>query len=152
MSKAVGRPTKLTPEVQERIVQVIRAGNYAEVAAQCAGIGEATFYRWLQRAEEEPSGKYAEFREAIKKAEAEAHAEAVAQVRLAARENWAAGMTWLERKYPSKWGRFDRTEHSAEVSIRIVREGDEPTIEGAIEADVIEPLPKQLEAPLVTKK
>ena len=49
MSKARGgRPSKLTPEVQEKIVTAIRAGNYAQVAAVYAGIGERTFYRWME--------------------------------------------------------------------------------------------------------
>ena len=52
MSKARGgRPSKLTPEVQEKIVTAIRAGNYAQVAAVYAGIGERTFYRWMERGE-----------------------------------------------------------------------------------------------------
>ena len=33
-----GRPTKLTPDVQEKIVQAIRAGNYIETAAAYAGV------------------------------------------------------------------------------------------------------------------
>ena len=120
-----GRPDKLTPQVQERIVQVIRAGNYAVVAAQVAGIHEDTYHLWMARGEGEGSGKYSDFFRAVKDAEASAEAEAVAQVRVAARQNWAAGMTWLERKFPSRWGRYDRTENNTELTIRIKREGDE---------------------------
>lgn len=35
---AAGRPTKLTPEVQEKMLVAIRGGNYREVASQWAGI------------------------------------------------------------------------------------------------------------------
>jgi transposase len=117
-----GRNSKLTPLVQERIVVAVRAGNYAAVAAAYAGISERTFYSWLTRGENESSGKYREFADAVNRAEAEAEAEAVAQVRLASRDNWAAAMTWLERKYPRRWGRFDRQEVAGEVTIRIVDE------------------------------
>jgi len=33
----MGRPTKLTPEVQDKIVQAIRAGNFMSTAAAYAG-------------------------------------------------------------------------------------------------------------------
>jgi transposase-like protein len=104
----MGRPDKLTPQVQERIIQAVRGGNYVEVAARYAGIDKAQFYRWLERGEREKAGKFRDFRNAIKDAEAAAEAEAVAQVRLAARDSWQAGMTWLERKFPERWGRNDR--------------------------------------------
>jgi len=122
--KTGGRPTKLTPEIQEKIVQVIRAGNYAEVAAAYAGISNKTFYLWKQKGEDQPDSAYGEFLHAIKKAEADSEAEAVAQIKLAARDpkNWVAGMTWLERRYQKRWSRTDRQEHSGEVKIVMVDE------------------------------
>ena len=106
--KTGGRKTKLTPEVQERIVSAIRAGNYANVAAEYAGIGETTFYRWLQEGREAESGIYRDFREAVKTAEREAEVRAVAMVQKAMPYNWTAAMTYLERKHPGRWGRRDR--------------------------------------------
>ena len=47
----MGRPSKLTPEVQDRIARAITAGNYQDTAAQYAGISPATFYLWMQKAE-----------------------------------------------------------------------------------------------------
>lgn len=117
-----GRKDKLTPLVQESVVRYLRAGNYCDTAAICSGISEGTFWNWMKRGEEEGSGKYFEFMQAVKRAENEAEAEAVAQVRLHAREQWAAGMTWLERKLPGKWGRNDRVEHNAEIKVVIERE------------------------------
>lgn len=109
MSK-VGRKTKLTSQVQERIVQAIRGGNYAVVAARYAGIDESSFYGWLVRGEKEGTGLYFEFFKAVKDAESAAEVEAVEEVRLASRESWQAGMTWLERKFPDRWGRRERHE------------------------------------------
>jgi transposase len=122
-----GRPDKLTPEIQERIVKLIRDGNYIQVAARAVGLPEATLYRWLQRGEDERKGKYWDFYEALKGAEAIAEAEAIGEVRTASRDKgqWAAGMTWLERKFPSRWGRRDSTEHSGEIKIRVIDEGNE---------------------------
>jgi len=66
----MGRPTKLTPDMQEKICQVIRAGNYAEVAAAYAGISHSRFYDWLKRGEngEQP---YRDFRDSVEKAKAD---------------------------------------------------------------------------------
>lgn len=121
--RKIGRKTKLTPETQSRIVQAIRGGNYIEVAARYAGIDPVTFWNWMKRGEtgEEP---FLNFFNAIKDAEALSEAEAVAQVRLASRDpkNWAAGMTWLERRFQQRWSRTDRQEHSGEVKIVMVDE------------------------------
>lgn len=95
-----GRPSKLTPEVQEKIVSAIRAGNYAQIAAAYAGIGETTYYRWMQQGREATSGKYREFRQAVKTAESEAEVRAVAMVQSHMPNNWTAAMTFLERKFP----------------------------------------------------
>ena len=122
--RPIGRKSKLTPEVQEKIVQVIRAGNYAVVAAAYAGISEKTFYEWLQKGEAAPESTYGKLRQSIKKAEADSEAEAVAQIKLAARDpkNWVAGMTWLERRYQKRWSRTDRQEHSGAIKIVMIDE------------------------------
>jgi transposase len=106
--KTGGRRTKLTPEVHEKIVSAIRAGNYARVAAEYAGVGERTFYRWLQRGQEAQRGIYRQFWQAVKKAEREAEVRAVAIIQKHMEDNWQAAMTYLERKYPDRWGRRDR--------------------------------------------
>lgn len=101
-----GRQTKLTTPVRDKILHAIRQGNYAMVAAQYAGIGESTFYVWLQRGErgEQP---YMEFMEAVKVAEAQAEVHAVEIVNLHMADNWQAAMTYLERRHPARWKRRD---------------------------------------------
>jgi transposase len=108
----VGRPTKLTPQVQERIVGLIAAGSYAEPAARAAGISASTFYSWMERGQLEEDGIFREFREAIKRAEAEAEISAVKVVTSAMPRSWQAAMTFLERKHPDRWGRRSRAEPS----------------------------------------
>jgi hypothetical protein len=49
----MGRQTKLTPNVAQRITTAIEAGAYAREACQAAGIGESTFYLWLERGKAE---------------------------------------------------------------------------------------------------
>jgi transposase len=104
----LGRKTKLTPEVEEKIVSAIRAGNYAQVAAEYAGISKRTFYNWLQWGQEGRRRPYVHFLHAVKTAEREAEGRAVAIVQKHMADNWQAAMTYLERKHPERWGRRDR--------------------------------------------
>lgn len=106
----MARPTKLTPELQERILKAVRAGNYAEAAARASGIAPSTYYRWLQRGSLEESGAYRDFTEAVRQAEAEAEVHAVAILRRAMGEDWRAALAYLERRYPGRWRRHTSTE------------------------------------------
>lgn len=117
-----GRPSKLTPEVKERLLQAIRAGNYYDTACAYASIDYSTFRRWITRGEKARSGMYHDFCEAVKKAEYEAEARLVAQWQQHMPGDWKAIATFLERRHPDKWGRRDRVkaevEHSGQVTER----------------------------------
>jgi hypothetical protein len=112
-----GRPKgsgiKLTPETQERIVLLIRAGNYPEIACEASGISRRVFYNWKERGEtgEEP---YASFLHSLIKAEAESETTLTMKVYRAGDSIWQAAMTLLERRHPERWGRRERQqiEHS----------------------------------------
>jgi hypothetical protein len=106
----MGRPTKLTPELCERVGKALRAGNYAEAAARACDISPASYYRWIQRGESEQSGIYHEFAAEVRKAEAEAEVHAVAILRRAMPEDWRAALAYLERRHPGRWRRRTTTE------------------------------------------
>lgn len=109
----MARPRKLNPERQQKLVDAIRAGNYQETAAIYAGIGVSTFYRWMQEAAEPgASTELVEFREAVERAKAESEIRAVTLINTAAQQTWQAAAWYLERSYPQRWGRFQRTEIS----------------------------------------
>jgi len=119
-----GRKTKLTPQLQEKICGYIKEGNYAKTAAELCGVGETTYYRWLQTGRESKSGKCREFWEAIKKAESFAEAYHVQQILKASKEGtWTASAWWLERKLPQKWARTDKIEHKGEMDVKNTHEG-----------------------------
>lgn len=106
----MGRPTKLTPERHKQIVDLVRAGNYPEIAAQAAGINAATYYRWMQKGED-GTAPYGEFREAIKEAQGTAEAHAVAIIRKAALDGtWQAAAWFLERSKAERWRRKENVE------------------------------------------
>ena len=120
MSRKGGAPTKLNQKAQERICEAVRAGNYLAVSARCAGIHYDTLREWVQRGEREKTGAYHEFSEALKKAESDSEEYAVKMVVSAMPKNWAAAMTYLERRYPDKWRRRDVHEHTGAEGKAIV--------------------------------
>lgn len=106
----MGRPSKLTPERQQRLLDAIRAGNYYEPACVYAGIDYATFRRWMQRGEQATHGPYREFREAVLRAEAEAEIRAVALINKAMPDDWRAAQMFLERRHPERWGKREQVQ------------------------------------------
>ncbi len=122
-----GRRTKLTPEVQAIIIETLQGGGYAVTACARANISQSKYYEWLKKGEEGRS-PYREFREAVKKAEAEAEFKAVLLVLSVAFDpenpNWQAAMTYLERRYPERWGRRDRTKVDMEMTGGVRMEHD----------------------------
>ena len=64
------RPSKLTPQLRDRICEYIAKGHYIERACALCGISRRTFYNWLEKAETGGS-KYTDFFEAVKRAEAQ---------------------------------------------------------------------------------
>ena len=135
-----GRPSKLTPILQEKIVELISLGMPKEHVCDAVGVGETTFYRWLEKGRNAKRGKYREFWEAIQKAEKDFEARALANIQRIAREvkdeegrivdkgNWQAWAWLLERKWPDKWGRKMKLEHSGEMKIRNITKEEEKEI------------------------
>lgn len=106
-----GRPSKLTPETATRIVDAIRAGCYAQVAAQAAGVGKTTYFDWRARGREargmEPVPRserpYVDFVNQLEKAEADAELRLVVHVVAAAPKDWRAAIEVLRRRFPERW-------------------------------------------------
>ena len=126
----MARPSKLTDEVQKQIVKAIAAGAYGEVAAEAAGIGKTTFYRWLSEGKRRKRGRFQEFRDAIKKAQARGEHADLATIRKRAqggaiieertitrkdgttekiirrsRPEWTPIAWIMERRHAERWGR-----------------------------------------------
>ena len=117
----IGAPSTLgDPDKVQLLLASIRDGNYREVAIRQAGIAKQTFYNWLKRAEAGQSAPKA-FVDALEKAEADAEAETVRNVRQASKlpQFWAAGMTYLERKHPDRWGRRQEDGAAPKVIVQI---------------------------------
>ena len=78
----IGRPTELTASIADIICDLLRRGNYREVAARAAGTNSISCKQWMRRGIDEPGGIYGAFRKAVLRAEQEAEVEMVDIVRL----------------------------------------------------------------------
>lgn len=120
--KRTGRPTRLTAEVQAKVLKVLRSGATYEAAAGKAGIGTETLKEWIRRGEgkdERPSAPiYAVFASACRAAVSEAEERWVRRISAASKVDWRAGAFLLERRHPDRYGKADRTkiEHSGSIS------------------------------------
>lgn len=120
----MGRKTKLTKEIQEKICKYIEIGVPFKYAALACGISERTLYNWLERGEKEGKGKYFQFLQAVKEAEARSVVRDIAILEKAAQEGKWQAVAWrLERRHPEDFGRRDelRLEHSGKIDINILR-------------------------------
>lgn len=108
-ARAVGRPTKLTPELAQRIVRAVRAGSYIEEAAESVGVHRSTVFLWLQAGREGNDPLHVEFFDAVERARAEDSVRDLALITQAATQpigtlDWRAAAWKRERKDPAKWG------------------------------------------------
>lgn len=104
----MARPSKLTPKLTETICAFIRTGNFAKVAAEAAGISEATFYRWLS----DEGDQFREFQESVARASAEAEVAAVEVLQAAFQDDWRAALEFLKRRFPERWQDRSRHDHA----------------------------------------
>jgi hypothetical protein len=130
--KKLGRPPKLTAEMQEKIVLLImEEGSYAQVAAQVAGIPERRFYDWMEKGEGERAKEpYKSFHQAIKKASAIAESKASKKV-FTGKSDWISAATWLERTRRERWSRSDKfaVDVSGSVIVEVVNFAKHKAIE-----------------------
>jgi transposase len=102
-----GRPSLLTEQLVEKLVTMLRAGNYMGTAARASGISRQTLTSWLERgASARPEDEeYRDLRERVERARSEGEVRLVATIARAAAERWDAAAWLLERQYPDRWGR-----------------------------------------------
>ena len=97
-----GRPTKLTPEVQQTIVNALAAGVYLETAAFAAGITRETLNEWLRNGAKFQTGVQKGFSDAVKKALASSELRHAATISVASQSQWQAAAWILERRWPQR--------------------------------------------------
>ncbi len=98
----------LTPELERRICDYVRAGNYLSTAAEACGITANEVIVWRSMGKKDiqegrTETRYASLFRAVALAEAQAEAAGVMRIRAAAQEDWRAEAWYLERRYPERW-------------------------------------------------
>jgi transposase len=104
------RPRALTPEVQKGIIEALARGNYITTACQASGISFEGFRHWRARWESgDPLAmEFDDFFASIEKAISVGEMTALDRLGHGA-PGWQAQAWFLERRFPQRWGKKDRT-------------------------------------------
>lgn len=99
---------KLDAALIEKAHKLVSEGHYAIVVCAYLGIGETTYYRWIEKAKEDVKQNkisiYREFWESVKEAEAKAEMRHLQTIAKAATEgNWQASAWFLKTKHRDRW-------------------------------------------------
>lgn len=112
--KPMGQPSRFVPEVRQTIVQTLMAGATIRDACDMAGVGQSTFYSWMEIGDAVATGTvvehmpvdaqtwpaYQEFMEQVKKAMSAQRVSAVRTVIKAGQERWIHHLTGTIRTSP----------------------------------------------------
>jgi hypothetical protein len=107
---AGGRPGKLTPEVQKKLVDATRAGCYRRVACGYAGVTLRTVERWTRKGKRARQGPYRDFYESMRKAEADCEVSTVASWMKTMPAHPGEFRHFLSRRFPQRWSEKRRLE------------------------------------------
>ena len=126
----MGRPSKLTPETQSKLIQAIRGGSFLVVACEFAGVSYKVFRDWMIRGETEGKGQFREFRNAVIKAESEVEVRLTASWQKATADDWRAAAEFLSRRFPDRWSSTQKLQVQLEAELNAIYDKieNDPTI------------------------
>src|SRR5208283_5113465 len=102
----MARPTKLTPEIQQKIGDGVSIGLTYALAASAAGITYQTFNQWMKLGRDSTSGKYFEFYKHIEQRNSEGALKILQKLNDAAKAGNCQVCMWiLERRFSEDFGR-----------------------------------------------
>jgi hypothetical protein len=131
--RMTGPKSGLTPQLAEKLAQMIAAGNHTTVACAALGIAKSTFYDWWARGDptrDEPrDAGFRAFRERIEQAKAEGEAQLVLRIRQDATRNVQSAIWLLERTHPERWARVSQREAVPSSSDQSLEEAADPFAE-----------------------
>jgi len=120
---------KISNTLIDKVLPVVREGNYPEIACQSIGVSHQTFYNWLNRGEAiyhsidnpvnesdveltERDALYLRFFIEVKRAEAEAEISDIREINKG-EKNAIPRLAKLSRRHPSRWA--DRRDDSDRI-------------------------------------
>lgn len=98
------RGPNLTRGLVDRIAKMAARGYPDSAIARAIGIQPDTLDVWLRRGRDEARGVYGALARAWDAAQAAAETELVEEWRLHTGRDWRAAQTFLERRWPERWG------------------------------------------------
>ena len=120
-----GRPSKLTPEVTEKIARLVSEGSFYEPAAIAAGVAYPSMRQWfLQGQADKAAGlttRFSKFTDALVHAQAQAETRMVSTLAKGGEgkyPDWRAQAFVLERRYPQRWAP-PKAEQSAGITLSL---------------------------------
>jgi hypothetical protein len=123
-----GRPTKLSPELQHRLVATVRKVGFLSTAVRVCGVPPSLVCEWVARGfgrdpDRPPTRRFAEFADAVTQARAQfelAMLEGINRAALGSPKHWRAGARMLERAFPLRYGHPRFVEAARMKAIRAV--------------------------------
>jgi hypothetical protein len=118
--KRPGRPSKLSPEIVETLIEALRRGSYIKPACEAAGISYPSLRTWIERGEEDKAaGRMTQYSDLLDQlTRARAHGEVNLVRKLEENPDWRAGAFLLERGYRERWGK-DTKDAAQPVTINV---------------------------------
>lgn len=118
----MGRTPKLTPAVQDLIIEVLEVGLPDYMAFGRAGISKGSFYGWLDRGKkakeakpvDEREERYINFLDEVTRARERAEPDlAIEWIKIAKEQrDWRAYRDYLARRFPERWSATNKVEIS----------------------------------------
>jgi hypothetical protein len=129
----MGRPTKLTPGIQQRIGDNVALGLTYSLAAEPVGITYKTFNEWLKKGKTDKSGKYHQFYQHVTKYNADAAKAFLERLNEAIGAGNCQVCMWiLERRFTEYFGRCEYRK------INVISENKNENVEITVqEADIL---------------
>lgn len=114
-----GRPTLATPELAQKILKHIAAGNYLGPSCEAAGVSYKTVREWIAKAARDrdagETSAYTEFTEQLARATGAAETALVERLNVA--EDWRAQAFLLERRHRNRWGKAESQKQETQVLV-----------------------------------
>jgi hypothetical protein len=123
-----GRPTKCNDDRTAEIARLVTEGNYLSTACELNGIDRSTAEDWIHRGEREEAeglpdteSVFIRFTHAIKRANAQAEADAVALARSknVSDRTGISVYTFLDRRFRDHWGQRQQIDVNETKSVTI---------------------------------
>lgn len=152
-------PEQLTPEVQDKILRLIRAGNHPRTAAVASGINPDTFMQWVAKADgrsprwhptPEQEAALTEFVGRVHQAEAEAEVLIVEKINNGFDRDPVLALKFLGRRFSKNWGDKREVNHNWRIkAVQMVQTGQvsREALEAELGPELAREIWAQIEAP-----